>query len=302
LKVDNKNFETTNCIVCDVDDTHKVSEQGQFGIPAHVVICRRCGLTYLNPRWNKERLTHFYEKEYDNFYRPSMNADAAQSLYIPMYERLKSQNFKLENMEHILDIGSGEGNNLKYIIDQLPNARFYAIEPSPTCRTALQALNVNILGTDAEEEFAPKFHGYFDLIIMRHVLEHFANPIEIIKKVKPLLKEDGILYIAVPNSLNFGKHKLLDHCFRSVHTYYFSVHTIQNIFRKSGVDVVWIAEGDSYNLMELFAVVKNGDYKKANIDQKYYTIQKASFEQKLKKEKSTIGRLKSWWKNNRSIN
>ncbi len=293
-------FETTDCIVCGVDDTDKISEYGQFGLPAHVVICRQCGLTYLNPRWNKARLTKFYEQEYDSYYRPSMSSDSEKSLYIPMYERLKSKKIELSKMNNILDVGSGEGNNLKHIIEQLPQASFYAIEPSPTCRNALKEINVNILGTDVEQEFDTKFHGFFDLIIMRHVLEHFANPINIIHKVKTLLKADGILYIAVPNSLNFGNHKLLDHCFRMVHTYYFNIHTLKNIFRKAGVAVVWIHEGDSYNEMELFALLRNGEYEDVSINKECYTLQKEQFNQKLKKEKSIIGRLKSWLKKIRS--
>jgi len=283
--------------VCNADDTDKISERGQFGLPAHVVICRQCGLTYLNPRWNKARLMNFYENEYDNYYRPDMNVATANSLYLPVYERLKAQNFQLENTKNILDIGSGEGNNLRYLIEQVPQAEYYAIEPSKACQTTLKAMNVNILGGDVEEDFDPKFEGYFDLIIMRHVLEHFANPIEILEKIKPLLKDDGVVYIAVPNSLNYGKHKLLDHCFRIVHTYYFSIHTIKNIFRKAGVETIWTAEGDTYNHMELLAIVRKGEYENADINTKLYDIQKASFEQKLKQEKSTLGRLKSWWKN-----
>jgi len=299
LVTNKEDFETTNCVVCEADDTDKLSEKGQFGLPAHVVICRNCGLTYLNPRWNKERLNHFYENEYDSYYRPNMKADLEKSLYIPMYHRLKGLNLQMEKMKTILDIGSGEGNNLKYIMEQMPAASYYAIEPSPSCRETLKSMNVNILGVDAEAEFDQKYTGYFDLIIMRHVLEHFPNPIRIIERVKSLLKEDGVLYIAVPNSLDFGKHKLLDHCFRMVHTYYFNIHTLKNVFRRAGVSVVWMVEGDHFNHMELLAIVQNGKKEKADLNKEYYNIQKQSFDLKLKKEKSVVGKLKSWLKNNR---
>jgi len=297
-----EDFETSDCIVCGADDTDKISERGQFGLPAHVVICRQCGLTYLNPRWNEVRLMNFYENEYDSYYRPDMNVATENSLYLPVYERLKAQDVQLENTRNILDIGSGEGNNLKYLMEKLPQAEYYAIEPSKACQRTLKAMNVKILGGDVGQDFDPKFEGYFDLIIMRHVLEHFFHPIEILKKVKPLLKDKGILYIAVPNSLNFGKHKLLDHCFRMVHNYYFNIHTLKNVFRKAGVQAIWMAEGDPYNHMELLAIVRKGEYEAAEIDKEFYEIQKKSFDRKLKQEKSLSGRLKSWWKNNLSKN
>lgn len=40
----------------------------------------------------------------------------------------------------------------------------------------------------------------YDVIILSHVLEHVSNPIEILKKVKLWLKEDGVVLAAVPNS------------------------------------------------------------------------------------------------------
>lgn len=300
MRIDKENFETTNCIVCGVDDTDKLSKKGQFGLPAHVVICRQCGLTYLNPRWNKAKITSFYENEYDSYYRPNMVNKPKSNVYMPLYKRLEAENIQLKSMRNILDIGSGDGKNLEYIIEKLPQAEFYAIEPSPQCRSALEAINVKILGTDAEADYDSKYQGYFDLIIMRHVLEHFANPITLLEKVKTLLKDDGVLYIAVPNSLKFGEQELLHHWFRSVHSYYFNVHTIKNVFRKAGVAIVWIADGDEYNEMELLALVRKGNYEEVVINKEHYTLQKDLFKQKLKKEKSTIVQLRRWWSIKRS--
>jgi len=300
LKVDKKSFETTNCIVCDVDDTHKVSKRGQFGFPAHVVICRQCGLTYLNPRWNKKRLNHFYENEYDDYYRPDMNDTEKKSAYIPIYERLKSKNFQIDNMSRILDIGSGAGYNLKFLIDKIPDAEFYAIEPSPECRNTLKEMNVKILGTDVEQKFDPKHNGYFDLIIMRHVLEHFGNPIKVLEQVMTLLKDDGILYIAVPNSLYYGKYTLQNHFFRMVHTYYFSIHSLKNVFNKAGLNTIWMEEGDDYNDMELYTVVRKGEVKEPLLNKKNYDEQKKIYQQYLKVENSPIVRLKKLVKSVRS--
>lgn len=288
-------FEMTDCIVCGADDTDKICKRGQFGLPAHVVVCRQCGLTYLNPRWNKARLTKFYEQEYDKYYRPTMNSDVQKSSYISMYERIKSKGYELDNIKNVLDVGSGEGNNLKFIIKQMPKAEFYAIEPSPTCRKALKEINVNILGTDVDQEFDPTFRGFFDFIIMRHVLEHFADPVKVISEVKKLLKEDGILYIAVPNSLSLGNYNLLTHYFRTVHTYYFNIHSLENVFKKAGVEVLWMKEGDSYNQRELFALVKKGKEESISINKELYKIQTDLFDPKLKKERSAIHRLKNWW-------
>src|SRR5574337_1071764 len=62
-------FENVSCILCGPGETIPLSNTGQFGLPANVVICKNCGLAYLSPRWNRERYTAFYKYEYDKFYR-----------------------------------------------------------------------------------------------------------------------------------------------------------------------------------------------------------------------------------------
>ncbi len=293
--MNNENFEHVICAVCDADNTEKICERGQFGLPTHVVICKECGLSYLNPRWNKERYIHFYEKEYDKYYRPNVQKNterAGINYYQPVYERLYESGLLPDNIQQVLDIGSGDGNNLEYLMEKIPNANYYAIEPSEECRKTLTSMDVKMLGSDVDINFHEKFEGFFDVIIMRHVLEHFANPVSAMQKVRTILKDDGIAYIAVPNNLKFGNSKLLDNWFRVVHTYYFNVHSLENIFRKSGIKTLVMEEGDEYNQKELFVIVKKGDVQEANIKSEYYTIQKELFDKKLKKEKTLINNLK----------
>jgi len=290
-----KNFERVNCAVCKADNTEKICERGQFGLPTHVVICKECGLSYLNPRWDKARYIHFYEKEYDKYYRPNVKKNterAGINYYLPVYERLTKSGFLPNNIQQVLDIGSGDGNNLEYLMEQIPNADYYAIEPSEECRKTLTDMGVKMLGSDVDINFHEKFEGFFDVIIMRHVLEHFADPVSAMQKVRTILKDDGIVYIAVPNNLKFGNSKLLDNWFRVVHTYYFNIHSLGNVFKKSGIKTLLIEEGDEYNQRELFAIAKKGKIQEVNIKSEHYTIQKELFDKKLKKEKTLINSLK----------
>lgn len=45
-----------------------------------------------------------------------------------------------------------------------------------------------------------KTNKKFDTIVMGHVLEHVENPVETLKNAKSWLKENGIIFAAVPNS------------------------------------------------------------------------------------------------------
>jgi 2-polyprenyl-3-methyl-5-hydroxy-6-metoxy-1,4-benzoquinol methylase len=289
-----KQFEEVSCVVCGTYNDEKLCTHGQFGLPANVVVCKKCGLSYLNPRWDKDSIIDFYVNDYDTYYRPDMSKTLkSKSSYIPVFERLKKEDvFDINTINNVLDVGSGEGANLEYLMEQIPKANYYGIEPSTKCQEVLKKIGVKILASDVEENFDEKYQSHFDLIIMRHVLEHFGNPVDVIKKVSQMLKEDGILYIAVPNSLKAGRSSILDHWIRVVHTFYFNRKTLKNVFDKANVEVCTMYEGDSYNQMELIAVVKKGNGDKLVISAENYEIQKNFFEKKIKKEKAPLHQLR----------
>lgn len=54
-----------------------------------------------------------------------------------------------------------------------------------------------------ETDKLPKM-GTFDLILLSEVIEHFFQPQETLKKICPLLKENGSLIISTPNFLYWG--------------------------------------------------------------------------------------------------
>ena len=44
-------IEFIKCPICFVDETEELSSSVSPRIKQKVVICKRCGLVYLNPRW-----------------------------------------------------------------------------------------------------------------------------------------------------------------------------------------------------------------------------------------------------------
>lgn len=45
----------------------------------------------------------------------------------------------------------------------------------------------------------------YDFILMDHILEHVAEPVPVLKKVKTFLKEDGVFVVGVPNAKSFHR-------------------------------------------------------------------------------------------------
>ena len=286
-------FENINCNLCNSNDYDKITDKGKFGIPSHVVLCKNCGLGYLNPRWTKESYGHFYKYEYDRLYRPDL--DKGTSLNSkeknPIVVRLKEYGLFPEQARNILDIGSGEGANLRTFKTIFNQSRLFAIEPSIESHKVLKNLGVEVIDTDVESSWEDGLTGKFDIIIMRHVLEHFSDPLLVLKKVNQVLSPKGILYIAVPNSLS-PYQNLEKSWFRNVHTFYYNKYTITNMLHKENLSILRLTEGDKLNKGEMFLFArKSFEELKVDFSKEHYIIQKKVFSTLLKKQRTVAYKL-----------
>ena len=115
-----------------------------------------------------------------------------------------------------------------------PNAK--GIEPGPNAANARETFRLNIIDDFFEShDFG---NERFDLIIMVHVLEHFYDVRRALAKCRNLLKDNGALFVEVPNILE--PFRSLDHYFlRYVHPVNYSPDTIKLMLYRHGYSVVY---------------------------------------------------------------
>ncbi|MDQ7064908.1 MAG: class I SAM-dependent methyltransferase [candidate division KSB1 bacterium] len=101
----------------------------------------------------------------------------------------------------VLDVGCGAGVFLEKIA-RCTNVKYslgcdFSKNAVDTCRR--KGLNV-LQGTikDVEEK-------NFNVIILKHILEHVPNPYEFLFEIKKRITDDGILLISLPNSDSIGR-------------------------------------------------------------------------------------------------
>ncbi|MEL6853261.1 MAG: class I SAM-dependent methyltransferase, partial [Bacteroidota bacterium] len=183
-------------------------------------------------------------------------------------------------------------NILSYFQEVYPETAFAAIEPSETCQEILRSKGVQVLTHDVDTDLHLGQEGKYDLIIMRHVLEHFMNPLEVLKKVASVLSENGQLYIAVPNALYLEESAFFTHWLRVVHTYYFNRISLTNLCHLAGLHIQWMQEGDQANRQELFAVVSRAAApQEVSIDPQNFLLQQAAYDKKMRQEKMPFASL-----------
>jgi 2-polyprenyl-3-methyl-5-hydroxy-6-metoxy-1,4-benzoquinol methylase len=247
-------FVDVACHICSTPEPTKlICESGHRGFPTYVSICKGCGLVFLKPRWTKERYQQFYETEYDHYYRPQVLHSAPAEKRYAKAERIwaRISAYALTNPSVILDIGCGMGWNLDFLRRELAPVEILGIESSRQCASHLQGvIGGQLLSDDVDSLWHIGNENRFDLIIMRHTLEHFLDPVSALHKVAHVLSPKGLLYIAVPDMMS-PRSPLLTNWFRVVHTYYYSATTLERTVAMSGLRPIALKR-DGFELWGIF--------------------------------------------------
>jgi SAM-dependent methyltransferase len=140
---------------------------------------------------------------------------------------------ELKNRGNVLDIGCGRCTELiKY---KEYGWKCFGLDLDSDVKEIGEKHELNIFIGELEEANFPD--NYFDLIIMKHSLEHIHNSNDILKEIHRILRVDGILYIEVPNgeSLEAKIFKKYWHQFHFGHLYLFSPETLNKLLSKNGL-------------------------------------------------------------------
>ena len=102
----------------------------------------------------------------------------------------------------VLEIGCGTGATLAALKQRFAAAHTTGLERLPAAAQAAreshnadEVVQADVLDTNAVN-FAP---AHFDLVILSHVLEHFAEPQAVLARVRQWLTPDARLLVALPN-------------------------------------------------------------------------------------------------------
>ena len=243
--------ETTACPACASADIQAVDV---ISIPRHstgrgvafVTGCRDCGLLFTNPLPSPEDLKRFYAP--GGTWASAHTAQAA-SLQLEYERRVGKQKPPKKKRPYtsrgllldalarhvpvyapppgakVLDVGCGDGQFLDRFQDN--GWKTYGIEPSTT---------VAFLRHVALE--APPQDQSFDLVLLRHVLEHVASPLQLLRQITGAVRPRGALFISVPRLDTLAEHRDLRYCLNSqTHIVGFSQTCLEGLLARAGFEL-----------------------------------------------------------------
>lgn len=108
---------------------------------------------------------------------------------------------------HALEIGCGAAANLRLLKQRLPGCATVGVERDPDAvqharshRSADEVLLGDIVG-----DALPALDGRrFDLVLLSHVLEHFDDPAQVLRRALGWLEHDGRVLVALPNLRHYS--------------------------------------------------------------------------------------------------
>ncbi len=241
------------CIICNSSNYTKRDGSVRDIPKLDILECNRCGLVFLSD------FSHIDEKFYENSnMHIDTNIDIMRWLKETEHDDNRRYNF-LKNViidKNILDFGSGAGGFLQKC---KPLSNYLTgLELDKKVKDYYLKNNIKY-----ENKIDNLEDNSFDIITMFHVLEHIANPQEVLKNLIQKLKKDGSLIIEVPNAndalLTLYKNKPFSNfTYWSCHLYLYTQHTLMLLAKKVGIKVEFIKYIQRYPLSNHLYWLSNG--------------------------------------------
>lgn len=212
--------------------SYKITDHG-VAAGVRVVCCRRCGLSFLNPRPQAEEILDNYGNMVDEAYLKEEEGRRASARYILKYLKTVTQ-----GKGTLLDIGCAAG----FFLDEARKQGFevHGIEMSKwAVAHARRELKLeHIHEGKLEDVDLPR--NSFDVVVMTDVIEHLLDPKDVLERIRLLLKPNGILCCNTPD-INSVMSRILKEKWwgiKPTHLFYFNKKTLSEMLGAVGFSVI----------------------------------------------------------------
>lgn len=179
-----------------------------------------------------EELAAHYAIGSDEVYDDS-NADCLNYYYQQLVELIRA---RFPQPGKILDLGCSRG----WFLDAMEGWECHGNEIVPSDAEAARERYGDNIVTGSFEEY-PLREGYFDVITLQDVFDHFRDPLPALEKCRRLLRPNGMIVIKVHN-ISCLYAKLMGKSFYAVippsHLFYYDHRTLANMLLTAGFRVV----------------------------------------------------------------
>lgn len=229
----------THCCICNTIAEHTLLNITLYQ-PTDAVLdgnlsvlkCNKCSFYFTYSNSN--------ESDYNNYYSTCNNYSTPTSASVSKNEKCSS--FLFENLDQtvktVVDYGCGNGHLSNLLMTKYEVTRYDVGYPDLPCQ--------------------------YDCMILSHVLEHIYNPKSFINSVSKYVRNDGYIYIEVPNASRYELHGNKYGPLQEInieHINFFSPYALSKLLIELGFIPVKIQECEFQNAGHEYPVIR-GLFKK----------------------------------------
>ncbi|EJF07766.1 methyltransferase family protein [Thiovulum sp. ES] len=260
------------CNLCESENYKTIATEIREG-EGLIVQCEDCGHFFQAIELNSDELEEYYNDIYTA-------TNSLQETDIEVQEHFEERFKTLDNLishlnpylkdgDDVLDIGAGAGSLLYAIKDNV--STLSATELNKSYVEYMKSLNIYAYYGFFEKLSFPK---QYDLIISINAIDHMPNPTTVLEEIYKSLKEDGRIYLELPNrneALNFflpeeNRKKFNKFFWHKAHYSYFYEETIYKLLDKIGFKNIKVANRHEYTIVNYLNWYFTGEPQKRFVD------------------------------------
>ncbi len=221
------------CNLCDATSVNVLSLTDRNGGYLRNVICKHCGLIWVDPRPPEEQIHNFYAKTYRREYKGAIKPKKKHIYRDAVGAARRFAFFKdlIRENHKVFDIGAGSGVFVCYLRKLGIDARGVGSDENYAAyaRTELDTPVVTGFSREVVHQELP------DVVTLNHVLEHMTDPLAELKYIFTTLADNGYLVVETPNAEDFQQAPR--HRYHKAHIYTFNPKTLIALGLKAGFNV-----------------------------------------------------------------
>jgi len=140
------------------------------------------------------------------------------------------QRFLPDASSSVLDVGCANGGLLR-TLGKKGYTSLMGIDPSAACVRHVQTLGIRCVAGDIFSSSFDQVKEKFDCITLTHVMEHIYDLKNAVERISATLKENGILYIEVPDASRYAEFYTVPYYYIDCeHINHFDANSLENLF------------------------------------------------------------------------
>jgi SAM-dependent methyltransferase len=182
----------TACLICDSLHSTLFCLKNQHAY----LCCQQCGHVYVKERLNDAQIVSLYAQRtshHGSSIKEQWDYSEVKRKYVyePLLKRIES----LTPVGRLLDIGCSNGSFISTA--KYHGWQEYGLELEDSSYQVAKKHEVNVSNQELGKQHFPDNH--FSAVTMWQLIEHLANPKEMIREIYRIIKPGGILVVSTPN-------------------------------------------------------------------------------------------------------